>query len=264
MLNGLQDKQLPVKVDFKDKKMNRNKIAIIDLGGTIVDEKEPNFHRLEQKVIDKICSKTTNLKILEKSLSEILIQFNREMAKQSSEQKNSKLIIEEVLKKYNLPLSCEMFEEIAWLYLGGESTSYLKPLPGAIKLLQLLNSENFKVIALSNTTLPLSILKRIFITHKIYNLFSCFILSSECGYKKPGDEIFNHLEKTQNIKQDDHVISIGNSYYADIKPSLKRGYKSYCLKGDMKIDVCTETDTTNLQIIESIDFFLKDKSNFNV
>jgi FMN phosphatase YigB (HAD superfamily) len=244
--------------------MNRNKIAIIDLGGTIVDEKKPIFHTIDQKIIDQICSKTIDIKLLEKSFSEILIQFNIEIAKQGSEQKNSKLIIEEVLKKYSLPLSCEIFEEIAWLYLGGENTSYLQPLPGSIELLQLLNSEKFKIIALSNTTLPLSILEKIFMTHSIYNFFSCFILSSECGYKKPSDEIFNHVEKTQNIKLDDYVISIGNSYYADIEPSLKRGYKSYYLEEFAQIDICTERNDANLQIVESLEFLLKDKSNISL
>ncbi len=238
--------------------MARKKIAIVDLGGTIVDETGPCFQKLSQEIIDIICGINIDCNLFENMLQETLIQFNIEISKKGSEQKTSKSIIEEMICKNNLPISVNMFEDVAWHYLGGENTSYLKPLPYATNLLDFLNEEDFKIIALSNTTLPISILKKIFVTHGIYDLFSCFILSSECGYKKPSNEIFNYLEQTQNISPYDYILSIGNSYEADIQPSLIKGYISIYLERSVKTDVYE----SNLKIFDSLEYLYKNKSIF--
>lgn len=215
--------------------MNKLKrvVVITDLGGTIVDEKNPEFGMISSDVLSEY---GISIEQAVPVLSAIVNDLFKENMKPSIEQLTSTSIIEEFLANNNISLSVEQIEKMAWSALGAEKTNYLTPLTGAIEFLKEIKETNADIIALSNTALTLNILNMIFERFDIKKFFKSIILSSECGYKKPATQIYDYLEKNENLVSDDLIIMVGNDYNADITPALKRGYKTVLITEESSIN----------------------------
>lgn len=198
-------------------------IVGFDLGGTLINEEAPKFHALPEDFIQKT---GFNPDQITKLLYFTIDRLMKENERQAEDQIPAKTILETALKELKIQAPVAILEEAAWYLLGGKSTTYLQPLPHAVELLQELKDLGATIVALSNTAIPLSILNRIFKTHKIDAYFKTIVLSSECGWRKPSLKAFEQLEKFISFSADDKMIFIGNSYEADISPALKRGYQT--------------------------------------
>lgn len=215
------------------KELDSKKIfVIVDLGGTIVDESNPEMGAVAEEITMRYGLSAQQAAGL---LSGIVMELMQENFKITEEQKCTTAIIEETLNKANSSLTVEQVEELAFHMLGGENCTYLRPLEGASILLEQLQEAGANIIALSNTALTLNILNRIFEVHKIKDYFDDIILSSECGFRKPYASIFDFLESKEDIKKEDFTILLGNDLNADIVPAKQRGYKTVFLTEDISI-----------------------------
>ena len=196
-------------------------VIVVDLGGTIVEEANPQMGAIPKAVFEAM---GLNEQTVMGILSGIITKLTLENLGQSKEQLPATQIIEDYITENCIHLSVKDIEELAWQMLGNDNCEYLKPLPGAEELLKELKDYSVKVVALSNTALPLGLVNRIFKAHKIYDYFDEIILSSECGWRKPSVEIFDVLEQKMKIQENDFVLLIGNDYKADIEPAMSRGY----------------------------------------
>ena len=246
-----------------EKELEAKKIFIIvDLGGTIVDEKNPEMGAITEEITSKYQLSVQQTMGL---LSGIVMELMQENMQTTVEQKCATTMIEEFLKHAKCPLTVEQVEEMVWYMLGGEKSTYLKPLEGAVELLEQVKEYGANIIALSNTALTLNILKRIFKVHKIKNIFMDIILSSECGYRKPYDPIFDFMESKENITKNDLVILLGNDLKADIVPAKQRGYKTVLYTQDMSLEenesmlIGHDLETCKNKIINEISVWRKNK-----
>lgn len=246
-----------------EKELGAKKIfVVVDLGGTIVDEKNPEMGAISEEITRKYQLSVQQAMGL---ISGIVMDLMQENMKTTVEQKCATTMIEEFLKKANCPLTVEQVEEMAWYMLGGENSTYLQPLEGAEELLEQISKTGANVVALSNTALTLNILNRIFEVHNIKNRFKDIILSSECGYRKPYAPIFEFLESKENITKDDLVILLGNDLKADIEPAKQRGYKTVLYTKDMSLEenesmlIGHDLETCKNKILNEISEWRKNK-----
>ncbi|MEA5504691.1 HAD family hydrolase [Halotia wernerae UHCC 0503] len=198
-------------------------IVGFDLGGTLLEEGFPKLHTIPKEI-------SSNAGIEEEVLSQLLLysmdQLINENQRISDEQIPAKIILEEAINYFKINISIELLEEAAWHLLGENTTSYLKPLPNAHKLLEELKQNGAILIALSNTAIPSSILDRILEVHNMRRYFSYITLSSECGWRKPHIKAFEQMESSINLTFQDSMTFIGNDYEADILPAIQKGYKT--------------------------------------
>lgn len=246
-----------------EKEQTERKIfVIVDLGGTIVDEQNPKMIEIPEEIVSKYQIPIQQVMGL---LDGIVMELMQENMKTTIEQKCATTMIDEYLEKKNYPLTVTQIEELAWYMLGGKNSTYLKPLKGAIELLEQVKNTGANIIALSNTALTLNILNRIFEAHNMKEYFKDIILSSECGYRKPYVPIFKVLESSENIQKEDCVILLGNDLKADIEPAKQRGYKTVLFTTDMSLQedksmlIGHDLDTCKNKIINEISKWRKIK-----
>lgn len=222
----------------------RKVVIVLDLGGTIVEEANPNnMFAIPSEVLD--AKGLDELKAF-RILMGIITILMKENTRPSKEQLPATQMIQNYITENNINLTVEDIEELAWHMLGGENCEYLKPLPDAECFLKEIKDVGVDIVALSNTAIPLTLLNSIFRVHNIYDYFNEIILSSECGWRKPSDEIFDVLENKMSIQENDFVLLIGNDYKADIEPAIKRGYRTAFLQ---HIDASVEQDGKKADVI---------------
>lgn len=199
----------------------RRFIVGFDLGGTLVAEAFPNLHPIPESFASQ---SGVDQATLTKGLFEVIGSLMQENNRRSSDQVPAREIIERWVARSLAAISADTLERAAWHLLGGDSSTYLTPLPHAVALLRALTGAGATMIALSNTALPVSIVEQIFAVHGIDGYFSAVVLSSECGWRKPSPRAFEALERSIGLTDNDAMVFVGNSFAADVAPAIERGY----------------------------------------
>lgn len=171
--------------------------------GTILDETAPKLQSIPKEFVSETG-------ISEQNFSQFLLysidQLMKENFRIADDQIPAQKILKKAIAKFNVDLPIETLEEAAFHLLGGSSTDYLKPIPHAVSLLKELKDTGAIIIALSNTAIPLSVLKFILEIHNLNQYFYSIILSSECGWRKPCPRAFEQMENAVAFSSDDFMI----------------------------------------------------------
>lgn len=198
--------------------------VIADLGSTLVDETDPDVDISRSAVL-----RTADGPRVAEALSALMSSLAAGAAGPSLRQEPSDAVIESVLGDYP-GITRTHVEDLFWEAIGGSETSYLRPLPGAVHLLEEAAIRGARVVALSNTGLPMSILARIMSRHGLNRLVHAWFLSSEIGWKKPAPEAFACVQA--EIAGSGRTVLWGNDWDADIAPAISLGWDAVWIRPD--------------------------------
>ncbi|WP_131746505.1 HAD family hydrolase [Frankia sp. Cppng1_Ct_nod] len=192
-----------------------------DLGGTLVCEDVPPLTPITESDVAGLG--VTSVEFNNHLFALLGMLFEAETAP-GERQTPASEIIDGYLAKHLPTCSRAVVEQITWQLVGGDDTRFLVPLPGALELLADLHRAGIQIVALSNSSLPLSFVRRVLDASGILAFLTMVVLSSECGWRKPSPEAFACLVREAGIDAADTVVFVGNDVAKDIVAAHAYGF----------------------------------------
>lgn len=181
------------------------KTIFIDLGKTILNNYGYDFI----KAFEKLYEQTEKEISLDEFLT-IFSAFKEEKRQQMIEGKevNLKSFLDKFFEERNISTNCNKEECFFFELTKNEGL-----MPGAYELLKHCNDKGYQVIAVSNSSISSTVLKKQLEIFGVLKYFEEVISSADILIKKPRSEIF---EYAKSFKKYDECYFIGNDYICDV------------------------------------------------
>ena len=157
----------------------------------------------------------------------MLNQVNLMFAKIRAESKKLEVKFEDVHRLVHQLNGLEFnksYHELESIFINNAYS--LTPHPHAVKLLNYLKQNGFRIGLLSNTILKRATVEAILSKHFNGISFDPLILSSEVVFKKPHPQIYSYLLSRLNVKASE-VYFVGDNFEYDVKGPVMAGMFSF-------------------------------------